>query len=211
MYNKVPMNDRTFTIVDVETTGGHPRTSRVIELGILRVERGEVAAKFKSLVNPGCAVPEFISKMTGITTHMVNHMPYFEELAEDVLPLFEDSVFVAHNSGFDYGFLRAEFARAGLNFNMDSLCTVRLSRALYPKYKRHNLSALIERFDFKCKSRHRAFDDALVLWDFLQHVRREFPQEQVNAALRRLIRSPFLPAAAPKRLASDLVYEPVES
>src|SRR6185369_961891 len=100
------MTQRNFTIVDVETTGGNPLFHRVIEVGILRVERGEITQKFKSLVNPGCDVPDFISQLTGITTSKLKKAPFFEEIAEEIFPLFEDSVFVAHNSSFDYRFVR---------------------------------------------------------------------------------------------------------
>ncbi len=202
------MLTKNFTIVDVETTGGSPFFSRVIEIGLLRVERGEVVEKFKSLVNPGQEIPEFITGMTGISQKMVKKAPYFEQLAEDLLPLFEGSIFVAHNSSFDYSFLRAEFGRAGFKFSMDTLCTVRLSRVLYPKYKRHNLSALIDRFNFKCKHRHRAFDDAKVLWDFLQLVHTEFDPAVTAAVLERTIKkiSPAKQRKLSKVSVPELVY-----
>ena len=176
------------TIVDVETTGGSAAFGRVIEIGILRIEKDELVEKYKTFVNPGQPIPEFITELTGIAERHVKKAPYFEEIAEDLLPLFEDSIFVAHNSSFDYKFLQTEFARAGLVFNMPSLCTVRLSRALYPEYKKHNLSAIIERFDFECKNRHRAFDDAKVLWDFLQLIQRDHPSEIVSTAFNRTLK-----------------------
>jgi DNA polymerase-3 subunit epsilon len=202
------MTNRNLTIVDVETTGGSPLFHRVIEVGILRVERGEVVEKYKSLVNPGLSIPEFISDMTGITDKMVKRAPVFEDVVEEIFPLFEDSIFVAHNSSFDYHFLKAEFERSGYKFSMDTLCTVRLSRVLFPKYKRHNLSAIIDRFDFKCNNRHRAFDDAKVLWDFLQMAEKEFPKELLNAALERTIKkiSPSKQKNLPKILIPDVLY-----
>lgn len=194
-----------FTIVDVETTGGSPLTSRVIELGIIRVERGEVATRFKSLINPGREIPKFITSFTGITDRMVRRAPSFADVAEEVFPLFEDSVFVAHNSSFDYKFLSLEFERAGYGFSMDTLCTVRLSRVLYPGYKKHNLGALIERFDFKCRNRHRAYDDAKVLWDFLRLVQKEFGGKELEAAITRTIKK--IPPASQRKLPKVLVPE----
>jgi len=199
------MLNKNFTIVDVETTGGSAAFSRVIEIGIIRVERGEVVGRFKSLINPQKELPEFITEITGINSQMLKKAPAFEEIAEDIFPLFEDSVFVAHNSNFDYQFLKAEFKRAGLAFNMDTLCTVRLSRVLYPDYKRHNLTALIERFNFKCKHRHRAYDDAKVLWDFLKFVYKKFPTAQIEAAIDRTIKK--ISPAKQKKLAKVLVPE----
>ena len=202
------MGNKNFTIVDVETTGGSPLFHRVIEIGILRIEHGEVAAKFKSLINPRQHIPEFISEFTGITERMIQKSPSFEEISEEIFPLFEDSIFVAHNSSFDYKFLTAEFERSGFKFTMDTLCTVRLSRVLYPQFKKHNLSAVIDRFDFKCKNRHRAFDDAKVLWDFLRLAEKEFPAEYLEAAFNRTIRklSPAKQKKLPKILVPELTY-----
>ena len=79
---------------------------------------------------------------------------------------------VAHNARFDYGFLRHEFERAGLRFQAKTLCTVKLSRRLYPQYARHNLDSLIDRhglkFDCHDSARHRALGDARAVWQFLR-------------------------------------------
>lgn len=180
------MKGKTFTIVDVETTGASAHAGRIIEIGALRVEHGEVVKTYKKLLNPGQAIPEFITSMTGIRDIDVLVAPTFEEVADEVLELFEGSTFVAHNAAFDYGFIREEFKRLGYGFTLPRLCTVRLSRALYPEHRKHNLTALIERFNFTCVSRHRAFDDAEVLWQFLQMLEREIPQEDLEKQLTRL-------------------------
>lgn len=203
------MLEKNFTIVDIETTGGSLAGGRVIELGIIRVEREEVVAEYQSFINPGQKLSSFISSLTGITDEDVVNAPYFEEIAEDLLPLFEDSVFVAHNSSFDYRFLKVAFERADLAFTMETLCTVRLSRALYPKYKKHNLSALIDRFELTCQNRHRAFDDAKVVWDFLQLLKLEFPPEILNAAIERSLKK--IPPKQQQKLKStrpQIIYEP---
>lgn len=179
------MLDQTFTIVDVETTGGSPFFNRVIELGVLRVERGEVVREFKQLLDPGMELPEYITNITGLTDADLAGQPTFEDVADEVLNLFDGATLVAHNAQFDYSFLKEEFRRLGYAFYMDRLCTVRLSRALYPEHTHHNLTALIERFKFECEHRHRAFDDAKVLWDFLQHANVSFPETQLAAAVKR--------------------------
>jgi DNA polymerase-3 subunit epsilon len=170
------------------------------------VERGEVVAKYNQLVNPLRPIPEWITGITGITDALVAEAPTFDEVKDDVLELFEDAIFVAHNSSFDYGFLRAEFGRTEGAFTMDQLCTVRLSRSLFSRFKHHNLSALIERFDFKCANRHRAFDDAQVLWDFLQMLPDKFPQEQIDLAISRCLKK-ISPAKQRKMIPSkELSY-----
>lgn len=203
------MYTKNWTIVDVETTGGSPLTHRIIEIGILRVEKGEVVEKFKSLVNPGTEIPEFISQFTGITNRQVKKAPSFQDIAEEIFPLFEDAIFVAHNSNFDYRFVQSEFRRAGWVINMPSLCTVRLSRALYPSFKKHNLNALIERYNFKCKNRHRAFDDAKVLWDFFQLISGEFNKEHLNLVMERTMKktAPAKQRHKPQWPEPEIVYE----
>lgn len=179
------MHDKTFSILDVETTGGSPTYSRIIEVGLLRVEKGEVVREYSTLVNPGVEIPEFITEITGIRDVDLIGAPAFEDIIEELAGYLEGSILVAHNSGFDYGFLAGEFARCGWGFSMDSLCTVRLSRALFPEHKRHNLDAIIDRFGFSIKNRHRALDDAKILWDFLQAAQLHFPAEHFNKTLNR--------------------------
>ena len=184
------LREKNFTIVDVETTGGSPFFNRIIEIGLLRVEKGEVVEEYQTLLNPEMPIPEFITRMTGITEEAAAVAPTFEQLADDILTKFEDAIFVAHNSQFDYGFLQEEFRRLGYGFSMPQLCTVRLSRALYPEFKRHNLTEIIERYKFECANRHRAFDDAKVLWDFLQHAQTNLDADELQKALRRTLRGP---------------------
>lgn len=198
------LQEKNFAIVDVETTGGSPYFNRVIEIGLLRVEKGEVVAKYKQLLNPEMPIPEFITGITGITDADVASQPTFSEVADEVLELFNDAIFVAHNSQFDYGFLQEEFRRIGYGFNMDQLCTVRLSRALYKEHKHHNLTAIIERFEFECQNRHRAFDDAKVLWDFLQHVNINIEQKQLQKALKQLLKQPHAARVQP---VDEITYE----
>jgi DNA polymerase-3 subunit epsilon len=179
------MLDKTFTILDLETTGGSPFFNRIIEIGFLRVEKGEIVDTFNTLINPGIPIPEIITEITGIKDEDVVNAPIFDDIKEGLADSLENTILVAHNSGFDYGFLEAEFHRSGWGFAMDSLCTVRLSRVLFPEHKHHNLDAIIERFGFSIKNRHRALDDAKVLWEFLQLLPEKFPRDQVEKAMSR--------------------------
>lgn len=184
------LNQNNFTIVDVETTGGNQYFDRVMEIGLIRVEDGKVVEAYQQLFNPGTAIPEFITKMTGISDDDVVDAPEFSELAKEIHAKFGDAVFVAHNSQFDYGFIQEEFRRAGIAFEAPQLCTVKLSRLLFPEHKRHNLTELISRYGFECNNRHRAFDDARVLWDFLLHLQGSLPPEQLTAAYKKLLKKP---------------------
>jgi DNA polymerase-3 subunit epsilon len=161
------MNEHTFTIIDIETTGGSGYFHRVIEIGALRVEHGEVVREFQTFLNPGLPIPEFITKLTGISDEDVAHAPLFEDVKDELVELLEGSVFVAHNVAFDYGFIKQEFRRVGYGFSMDRLCSVRLSRELFPEHRHHNLDEIIKRFNIFCDSRHRGLGDAKVVWEFM--------------------------------------------
>lgn len=200
------LDQKNFTIVDIESTGGSPFFSRIIEVGLLRIERGEVVEEYQTLIDPGVEIPDFITKMTGISAKQLVGKPTFVDIAEDLLSKFEGSIFVAHNVNFDYGFLKEEFRRAGLVFNVDRLCTVRLSRALYKEHKRHNLSAIIERYNFECQNRHRAFDDAKVLWDFLQLSHRQIDTKEFNKGLLHALTKTR--SVKPQLVIDELTYEP---
>ena len=177
-------------LVDIETTGASSYFGRVIEVGAIRLEKGKVIDSYNQLVWPGVEIPPFISRMTGITESDIEDAPPFESISDRLEVLLEGATFVAHNVHFDYGFLKTEFRRVGTKLKMPLVCTVRLSRLLYPNERRHNLSALIDRFDFECENRHRALGDALVLQQFLEHVSKDFPRKELEQAWSRLRQIP---------------------
>ncbi|MBI1943949.1 MAG: hypothetical protein HYS35_09800 [Betaproteobacteria bacterium] len=190
----LPLLDAPLAIVDVETTGAHPAWDRVTEIAVVEVEGGEVVSEWSTLVNPGTTIPAAIQALTGISNEMVAGAPAFEDLAAELLERLEGRVLVAHNARFDYGFLRHEFERAGLRFQARTLCTVKLSRRLYPGHARHNLDSLIERHGLRCGARHRALGDAQAVWHFLRVAAEERGAERLEDAARQLAKLPALPA-----------------
>jgi DNA polymerase-3 subunit epsilon len=193
-----PLFDAPLAIVDLETTGAHPAWDRVTEIAVLEVARGEVVSEWSTLVNPGTSIPPAIQALTGITSEMVEDAPCFEELAAGLHERLDGRVFVAHNARFDYGFLRQSFARAGLRFQARTLCTVRLSRRLYPGEARHNLDSLIERHGLAIGSngsaRHRAMGDARAVWQFLCVAAEQHGADVMQTAARQISRLPSLPS-----------------
>lgn len=192
--------DRRWVFVDVETTGASPARERVTEVGIVTVETdgdAQRVGEWSSLVNPGVPIPPEIQWLTGISNEMVRAAPRFAELAEQLYDRLADAVFVAHNARFDYGFLKAEFARAGYDWRAPTLCTVRLSRHLYPDRGPHSLDAIVERFGLDGEQRHRALGDARVLWRLLQVLRRRHGDGVLEAAVERLLARPSTPPALP--------------
>src|SRR6478672_10826194 len=131
--------------VDLETTGTTSTRDRITEIGIVRVADGEFIDEWSTLVNPECSIPEDIRVLTGITNEMVRDAPTFAELRREVFERLEGHLFVAHNARFDYGFLRNEFRRLERPFTAEVLCTVRLSRRLFPEAPGHGLDAVVAR------------------------------------------------------------------
>ncbi len=194
-------------VVDLETTGGNMYQDRVTEVALLRFEQGRVT-HHQWLVNPEQPISAFITRLTGIDDAMVADAPRFADIAPELLPLLRGTLVVAHNSRFDYTFLRHEFRRAGIDFAAPALCTVQLSRRLYPQFFKHNLDSIIERFGIETGSRHRALDDVLALAAFLEtSIAQKGVQEWENHC-RVLMNPQMLPAWLPENMAQQLYALP---
>lgn len=178
--------------VDLETTGGTTTADRITEVGIIEVDEDGVR-EWSSLVNPGMHIPEFIQSLTGITDAMVEDAPSFAELADQIAARLAGRIFIAHNARFDHGFLKNEFKRTGHEFRPPVLCTVRLSRKLFPGFARHNLDAIVERYRLLVSERHRALGDARLIWQFWQHIRSTQDPLLVDETVSKLISRPSLP------------------
>lgn len=185
--------DEPYVCVDVETDGMNYTHGHVIEVAAIRVENGEIVREFTTLINPGGSIPYFITNLTGITTNDVQDAPAFADIADELLDILDGATFVAHNVRFDYSFLKQEFRRAGIDFEPKQLCTVKLSRKLFPDQSSHKLSSLIDRHGFAYGARHRAYDDAHVLWQFLTLAQQQFTYEVLHEAISYQIKRPSLP------------------
>lgn len=194
--------------LDLETTGGNATRHRIIEIGLVEVADGRVLCEWRSLVNPGRTIPPFIQQYTGISSEMVSGAPRFEDLAGDLLQRLNGAVLVAHNARFDYGFLKNEFRRLGQGFSAPVLCTVRLSKALYPHERSHSLDAVMARHGLVCERRHRALDDARLLWAFLEKARAEHGAAAVETAMTAQLRRPSLPPGVDPGIAERLPEGP---
>jgi DNA polymerase-3 subunit epsilon len=180
-------------IVDLETTGTHAAADRITEIAVLEVDGLDVVSEWSTLVNPGKTIPAEIQALTGISADMVQRAPRFSELAEGLYERLAGRVFVAHNARFDYGFLRREFDRAGFKFHAKTVCTVRLSRRLYPREPHHDLDSVIARHGIDCRARHRALGDADALLQFLRLATEEHGEEVVAVAARQVAKHTVLP------------------
>ncbi len=152
-----------FTVIDFETTGLSAKSSRVIEVGLVKVKNLKVTDTFSLLVNPLQHIPSGITMLTGITNSDVENAPMFEEVAHKIAEFIGDSVLVGHNLKFDYSFLQSEFQRAETSLpEVHQLCTLKLSRKLLPHLPNKSLGTVKSHLRIRHKNTHRALSDAIV-------------------------------------------------
>lgn len=148
-----------YAIVDIETTGGGGN-ARITEIAVFRHDGIRIVDFFHSLVNPEMFIPPFITRLTGIDNAMVQDAPTFYDIQDSVRALTKDAWFVAHNAKFDYGFIKREFGAMEEYFQRETLCTVQLSRKIFPGFKSYSLGNLCESLQITVENRHRAHGDA---------------------------------------------------
>ncbi len=152
-----------FAVVDVETTG-----VRALHGGRI-LEGGTVHLAFEALLDPGTPIPLWVARLTGITDGMVAGRPRFGDVVAGLGRALEAAVFVAHNARFDWRFLAAEYALAGVPApGGKPLCTVRLTRRLAPELRHRGLDHVAAYFGIENPARHRAFGDALATAQILR-------------------------------------------
>ncbi|MEO6390536.1 MAG: exonuclease domain-containing protein [Pyrinomonadaceae bacterium] len=166
------LRDTDFVVVDVETTGAKTPPGRITEIGAFRISRGQITDTFETLVNPQTPIPPFIADLTGITDDMVKTAPLFADIAHDWLNFADGTVLVAHNAAFDVRFLNHEIGTVfpGGRMSNEHLCTVKLSRSLFPTLDNHRLHTVAEHFAIFITNRHRAGGDARATAEVFLHM-----------------------------------------
>ena len=183
-----------YVLLDLETTGATPTQDRITEIGLIRYENGIEVGRWTTLINPEVSISPFIQRLTGITQSMVKNAPTFFEVRNTLLDWVDDAVLCAHNVRFDYGFLKNEFKRIGITFQKKLLCTVKLSRKLYPQHKGHGLDAIIERFKLVGENRHRAMSDTEMMAAFIAAAFNDLGEHAVQEAALALLKQQAIPA-----------------
>ncbi len=197
-----------YVLLDLETTGATPTTDRITEIGLIRYEDGVEVRRWQTLVNPEKQIIPFIEKITGISNAMVKDAPLFKDIAHELLSQLQGAVLCAHNVRFDYGFLKNEYKRLGLTLQLNVLCTVKLSRRLYPEYKSHGLDAIIARHGIVCVARHRAMGDVEVMTEFLHIAEAEHGLATLKATAEELLKGQSLPVGIDPQLIDDIPETP---
>lgn len=197
-----------YAIVDIETTGSYAAANGITEISIQISDGTTILEQYETLINPGQAIPPYIQAMTGITDAMVAEAPRFESVAGKIFTLLKDRIFIAHNVNFDYSFLKSHLQDAGYLLHTRKLCTVRLSRKIFPGLPSYSLGKLCASLDIPIYDRHRAGGDAeaaarvfhkLILHDREQHIQK---------SLQRNSKESVLPPHVPKSDFDNLPYTP---
>jgi DNA polymerase-3 subunit epsilon len=197
-----------YAIVDIETTGGYAAANGITEICIHVFDGERVVESFDTLVNPRQPIPYYIQSMTGITDAMVSNAPVFEEVAEKIASLLQDKVFVAHNVNFDYSFVKTHLAANGYTLNTKRLCTVRLSRKIFPGFPSYSLGNLCHSLDIHITDRHRAGGDAGATVKVFDKLLRADKEQFIIKSLARSSKEQTLPPNVPREHFEQLPYTP---
>jgi DNA polymerase-3 subunit epsilon len=188
----------SLVIIDFETTGLSPeRGDRITEVGLVRIESGCIVDRFQSLVNCEVRVPSFITAYTGISQQMVDDAPSVKHVMRHVVSFVGDTPLVAHSATFDQRFYLRECRQLGISMVVEPfICSMRLSRRVYPQFKSHALGALAHALNLKhCGAAHRAAADAEMTAELMLRLGRDIGDQHeglalTNSLLRRLMHMP---------------------
>lgn len=171
-----------YVVFDLETTGFHPRTDDIIEIGAVKIQGFQVVDMFSTFVRPEKLIPNKITELTGITPAMVKDAPLPAAALEKFRQFIGQCVLVAHNASFDAGFIRLHFSRH-LQTTVDNavLDTLTLARILHPKLKNHKLKTLCQEFKITLANHHRAVDDAEATAQLLDILLRQCQERQISS------------------------------
>ena len=196
-----------FSVLDVETTGLSARNNRVIEIGIVKIKNLKIVDKYTTLINPGCNIPYFITQFTGISNSDVAYSPSFYDTAEEIEEFIGNSIVSGHNLSFDEGFLSYEFIRNGFEpLSNLSVCTLKLSRKIFPSLKSKSLGSVSEYLGVKNRDSHRALSDAEATAQILIKLIKKLSKENGVKTVQQLLefQSSVIPSNQIIKLPKDI-------
>lgn len=151
----------TFCVVDLETTGGNPETEKIIEIGMVKIEKRKITEERSFLINPQKEIPDFVQKLTGIRKSDVEHSPTIEEVIDEILQFIGDSILVAHNTSFDIPFLNGVLKKLQRPVVENKvICTNIMTKYMIPDIMSSNLNYMSTIFNIPHSQAHRAIEDA---------------------------------------------------
>jgi DNA polymerase-3 subunit epsilon len=175
-----------YAILDIETTGGKYNEEGITEIAIYKFDGHKIVDQFCSLVNPEKTIQPFVVNLTGINNEMLRNAPKFYEVAKRIIEITEGCTLVAHNANFDNRILTTEFDRLGYSFELNTLCTVELSKKLIPDLPSYSLGKLVRSLGIPITDRHRAQGDAkatVTLFKLL--LEKDISKEIISSAIKK--------------------------
>ena len=152
---------KNFAILDVETTGGKFNQEKITDISILIYDGIKIINRFETLINPDKEIQPFVQRLTGINNELVRNSPRFKDVSKKIFEITKNKIIVAHNVDFDYRIIKNEFQNINIKYLRDSLCTVDLSKLIFPNLKSYKLTNLLSNFGIVNQNPHRANSDAL--------------------------------------------------
>ena len=152
---------KNFAILDVETTGGKFNQEKITDISILIYDGNKIINRFETLINPDKEIQPFVQRLTGINSELVRNSPRFKDVSKKIFEITKNKIIVAHNVDFDYRIIKNEFRNINIKYLRDSLCTVDLSKLIFPNLKSYKLTNLLSNFGIVNQNPHRANSDAL--------------------------------------------------
>jgi DNA polymerase III subunit epsilon len=197
-----------YAIVDIETTGGYAANNGITELAIVLHDGNKITDRFETLINPLAPIPQYVQVLTGINPDMLKDAPLFSEVAARIYKMLKDAIFVAHHVNFDYSFVKYQLEACGYELNTNKLCTVRLSRKVFPGLPGYSLGKLCRELDIPILNRHRAGGDADATVVLFEKILGRDTQGAVRHMLHGKNREQYLPPNLPSEQIAAIPYTP---
>jgi len=182
-----------YAIVDIETTGGNASSGAITEIAIILHNGSEIEGSYHTLINPECIIPRYITVLTGIDDEMVRDAPHFSEVAHVIYNLLSDRIFIAHNVNFDYSFIRHHLLKNGIELDVQKLCTVRMSRKIFPGHPSYSLGNICRTLNITLTDRHRAKGDATATAALFSMILQNDEHQHIAQMLKKGSREAYLP------------------
>ncbi|HMH31387.1 MAG TPA: exonuclease domain-containing protein, partial [Puia sp.] len=195
-----------FAIVDIETTGGYAANNGITEIAIVLHDGKKEITRYETLVNPLVPIPRYIQSLTGITDEMTAEAPLFEEVAPTIHALLKEAVFVAHNVNFDYSFVKYQLEACGLELDSKKLCTIRLSRKVFPGMPSYSLGNLCRELGIEITGRHRAGGDTDATVRLFERILAMDSQGHIQVMLKGKNKEQYLPPNLPAEQVDQLPF-----
>jgi len=195
-----------YAIVDIETTGSYAANNGITELAIVLHDGNKITERFETLINPLKPIPQYIQVLTGIRPDMLQDAPVFSDVACRIHELLKDAIFVAHHVNFDYSFVKYQLESCGYELDTKKLCTVRLSRKVFPGLAGYSLGKLCLDLDIPILNRHRAGGDADATVILFEKILQNDHQGAVRQMLYGKTREQYLPPHLPAEQIASLPY-----